>query len=164
MAVSQMEWLEKFLPKPNTASGREQLRAGIGAIVGLMLTAFLSYFFLNGKSGMAFLVAPMGASSVLLFGVPASPLAQPWSVVGGNTVSALVGVLVAAMIADPVVGAAWAAHVARQCGAPPPVTVAGAGHAVQHSAPRAVAAVVRDVLRDVVRERVPAGARTMTDG
>lgn len=65
---------------------------------------------------------------------------------------------------DPVVGAAWAAHVARQCGAPPPVTVTGAGHAVQHSAPRAVSAVVRDVLRDVVRENEPAGARTMTGG
>ncbi|PCR16609.1 HPP family protein, partial [Klebsiella pneumoniae] len=26
----------------------------------------------------------MGASAVLLFGVPSSPLAQPWSIVGGN--------------------------------------------------------------------------------
>ncbi|WEF32446.1 HPP family protein [Pseudoduganella chitinolytica] len=33
----------------------------------------------------------MGASSVLLFCLPASPLAQPWSVVGGNVISALVG-------------------------------------------------------------------------
>ena len=30
----------------------------------------------------------MGASAVLVFCVPASPMAQPWAVVGGNTVSA----------------------------------------------------------------------------
>jgi CBS domain-containing membrane protein len=35
----------------------------------------------------------VGASAVLVFAVPNSPLAQPWAVVGGNTVSALVGVL-----------------------------------------------------------------------
>jgi CBS domain-containing membrane protein len=37
-------------------------------------------------------IAPMGASAVLLFGVPSSPLAQPWSIVGGNVLSALIGV------------------------------------------------------------------------
>jgi CBS domain-containing membrane protein len=115
MAVSQMEWVGKFLPKPNTASGREQLRAGIGAIVGLMLTAFMSYFLLNGKSGMAFLVAPMGASSVLLFGVPASPLAQPWSVFGGNVVSAIVGVTCAHAIDNPMLAAPMAGGLAILC-------------------------------------------------
>jgi CBS domain-containing membrane protein len=39
-------------------------------------------------------IAPMGASAVLLFGVPSSPLAQPWSIVGGNVLSALIGVTV----------------------------------------------------------------------
>ena len=115
MAVSRMEWFEKFLPKPNTASGREQIRAGIGAIVGLMLTAFMSYFLLNGKSGMAFLVAPMGASSVLLFGVPASPLAQPWSVFGGNVVSAIVGVTCAHAIDNPMLAAPLAGGLAILC-------------------------------------------------
>jgi len=43
-------------------------------------------------------VAPLGASSVLVFAVPASPLAQPWSVVGGNCVSALVGIAAAMAI------------------------------------------------------------------
>lgn len=105
MAGLRMEWVQKFLPTANTASGREQLRAGIGAIIGLMLTAFMSYFLLQGKSGMAFLVAPMGASSVLLFAAPASPLAQPWSVFGGNVVSALVGVTCALAIDNPLLAA-----------------------------------------------------------
>jgi CBS domain-containing membrane protein len=115
MSVSQMAWVEKFLPKPNTASGREQLRAGIGAIVGLTLTAFMSYFLMNGRSGMAFLVAPMGASAVLLFAVPASPLAQPWSVFGGNLVSALIGVTCAHAIDNPMLAAPLAGGLAILC-------------------------------------------------
>jgi CBS domain-containing membrane protein len=47
------------------------------------------------------LVAPIGASAVLLFAVPASPLAQPWSIIGGNTISALVGVAVGHLVRDP---------------------------------------------------------------
>jgi CBS domain-containing membrane protein len=42
----------------------------------------------------------MGASAVLLFAVPASPLAQPWSIMGGNVVSAAIGVTCAAWIQD----------------------------------------------------------------
>jgi len=45
---------------------------------------------------------------VLVFAVPASPLAQPWSVVGGNALSALVGSVCAMFIPDP----AWAGAVA----------------------------------------------------
>jgi CBS domain-containing membrane protein len=58
------------------------------------------------------LVAPMGASAVLLFAVPASPLAQPWSIIGGNTLSALIGYLVAQFIADPVMAAGAAVALA----------------------------------------------------
>jgi CBS domain-containing membrane protein len=115
MAVLQTEWLRKFLPTANTAGGREQVRAAIGAIVGLMLTAFMSYFLLQGKSGMAFLVAPMGASSVLLFAAPASPLAQPWPVFGGNLVSALVGVTCALAIDNPLLAAPVAGGLAIVC-------------------------------------------------
>src|SRR5476649_611994 len=84
-------FLERWLPSGNTASRREQLRATAGALVGVMLTSLLShYVFTTGGLGI-YLVAPIGASSVLLFCLPASPLAQPWSVVGGNVVSGLVG-------------------------------------------------------------------------
>lgn len=57
---------------------------------------------------MPWLVAPMGASAVLLFAVPSSPLAQPWSIMGGNLVSAIVGVASAKLIADPIHAAAIA--------------------------------------------------------
>jgi CBS domain-containing membrane protein len=58
------------------------------------------------------LVAPMGASAVLLFAVPASPLAQPWSIIGGNTLSALSGCLVVQFIHDPVLAAGAAVALA----------------------------------------------------
>ncbi len=48
-----------------------------------------------------YLVAPFGASSVLLFAVPNSPLAQPFSAIVGNTVAALVGVAVCLILTDP---------------------------------------------------------------
>lgn len=47
---------------------------------------------------------------MLLFAAPASPLAQPWSIVGGNTVAALTGV--ARAIADPLLAAPAAAALA----------------------------------------------------
>ncbi|MFG3757464.1 HPP family protein, partial [Klebsiella pneumoniae] len=58
------------------------------------------------------LVASIGASAVLLFAVPASPLAQPWPIIGGNSVSALVGIVVARAIGDPLLAAAVAAALA----------------------------------------------------
>jgi CBS domain-containing membrane protein len=115
MAEQRMGWWATFLPQATTASRTEQLRAGAGAIVGLLVTALISYFLLDGKSGMAFLIAPMGASSVLLFAVPASPLAQPWSVFGGNVVSALVGVTCAHAVANPMLAAPLAGGLAILC-------------------------------------------------
>jgi CBS domain-containing membrane protein len=44
----------------------------------------------------------MGASAVLLFCLPASPLAQPWSVIGGNVVSALVAAACVRWLGDSV--------------------------------------------------------------
>src|SRR5262249_41617041 len=40
---------------------------------------------------LPWLVASMGSSAALVFAVPASPMAQPWPVVGGSSLSALVG-------------------------------------------------------------------------
>ena len=53
-------------------------------------------------------MASLGASAVLVFAVPASPLAQPWSVIGGNFLSALVGVSCACLIHEPVAATAIA--------------------------------------------------------
>lgn len=70
----------------------ESLRATAGMFVGM---AALILFFSPDPGASAwglFVIAPFGASAVLLFALPNSPLAQPWSAVVGNAVSALVGV------------------------------------------------------------------------
>lgn len=105
-------WLSRFAPVPVTVKWPERIRAGFGALVGLALTGALMHFTLKNSVAVPLLVAPMGASAVLLFGVPASPLAQPWSIIGGNLVSATVGVTCGLLIDDPILAAAVAAGVA----------------------------------------------------
>lgn len=103
MVVRGKEWLRRFWPQPHTASTTERGRALAGAVLGLLLTAGISHLALG--AGAAYLIAPMGASAILLFCLPASPLAQPWSILGGNLVSSLIGVTCAHYI-DPVMLAA----------------------------------------------------------
>ncbi|MFM8392186.1 MAG: HPP family protein, partial [Methylophilaceae bacterium] len=54
----------------------------------------------------------MGASAVLLFALPASPLAQPWSIIGGNLIAAVVGITCAKLIATPILSVALAGGLA----------------------------------------------------
>ena len=101
-----MEWMRSFVPQPNTVPRGERMRAVAGALVGLFVTAILSDMLTAGSGIVPLaLVAPMGASAVLLFCVPASPLAQPWSVIGGNTISALVGIICAKAVHNPALAA-----------------------------------------------------------
>jgi CBS domain-containing membrane protein len=65
-------------------------RVAMGAIVGMGLATALVWLAHAGTWDLPLrLFAPLGATAVLLFAVPTSPLAQPWSCVAGNTVSAL---------------------------------------------------------------------------
>lgn len=63
--------------------------AGLGGFIVIFLLAQLSQM-----SGTALLIAPFGASCVLVFGLPASPLAQPRNVIGGHLVSSAIGLAV----------------------------------------------------------------------
>ena len=71
-------------------------RGAIGALLGLALAGTLGQV-VNGAAP-PFMIAPMGAAAVLVFAVPASPLAQPWSVIGGNVLSTLIGLVVHALL------------------------------------------------------------------
>jgi CBS domain-containing membrane protein len=103
-----MNWLRRFLPGPLPTTYRERLRASIGAFLGIALTGAVSTLWAGSAQGLLVLIAPMGASAVLLFGVPASPLAQPWSLVGGNLVAALIGVTCARYVDHQLFAAALA--------------------------------------------------------
>lgn len=89
-------WLRTFVPEPLSVSRREILLGCVGSGIGLFVTEWLSRHALGTLN--PWFIAPIGASAVLLFAVPASPLAQPWSIMGGNTVSALVGVSCALLL------------------------------------------------------------------
>lgn len=121
-------WLRSFWPAPLTVSRREIWLGCLGAGLGLLGTEWLSHHALGELN--PWFIAPMGASAVLLFAVPASPLAQPWSIVGGNLVSALIGVLCAHILghdglAAGIAGAgAIAAMFALRCLHPPGGAVA----------------------------------------
>ncbi|MBZ9705210.1 HPP family protein [Mesorhizobium sp. ESP7-2] len=101
-----------FVPILAGATLRERILACIGATIGIALTGVISGLAMGGGPHVALLVAPMGASAVLLFAVPASPLAQPWSIIGGNSISALVGVTVAHFVHDPVMASGLAVALA----------------------------------------------------
>ncbi|HJE22419.1 HPP family protein [Methylorubrum populi] len=100
--------LRRLLPGQAPVSLRERVRAASGALAGLLATGLVTRATVGTGVELPLLIAPMGASAVLLFAVPSSPLAQPWSIVGGNLVAALIGVTAALYIADPLVGAALA--------------------------------------------------------
>ncbi|MGY1489174.1 HPP family protein [Methylobacillus pratensis] len=106
-----LNWLKGLKPQQSPVNHQEKLRACLGALLGILVSGFVSTWLL-GVESLPFLIAPLGASAVLLYAVPASPLAQPWSIMGGNLVSALVGVASLHWIASIPVAAAVAVALA----------------------------------------------------
>lgn len=90
MAHSQINWLNILKPNFNVLPLKERLLCGLGALLGLGLSSFISWWILGDLN--AWYIAPMGASSILLFAVPASPLSQPWNILVGNSIAALIGI------------------------------------------------------------------------
>lgn len=90
-----------FTPILAGATLRDRLIACVGSLIGIGLTGLVCGLIFGPDPHLPLIVAPIGASAVLVFAVPASPLAQPWPVIGGNTISALIGVAVAHVIPYP---------------------------------------------------------------
>lgn len=98
--------MQLFRPILPGATIIDRVMACVGALVGVAATGLAARCTLGSEiSAPMLMIASMGASGVLVFAVPASPLAQPWPVIGGNIVSAAVGVFVAHLIDDPMIGA-----------------------------------------------------------
>lgn len=82
-------------------SSTEATRAGFGALIGLGIAGlFVLSPAVDPQLGL-YLIAPFGASAVLIFAVPNSPLAQPWSAIVGNILGALIGVVMCLTVPDP---------------------------------------------------------------
>ena len=92
--------LRAFGPAQSAPNQRQALHAAFGAMAGLLFTQAVLWglgwlFGLTDLGLLAhpLLMAPLGASAVLIYAVPSSPLAQPWSVVVGNSLAAVLALL-----------------------------------------------------------------------
>lgn len=84
---------------PPVAGRADVIIAFVGSFLALGLIGLLHQFSLDG-AGPPLLMAPFGASAVLVFGAFKSPLAQPRNVIGGHILAALVGVSVYQLVGD----------------------------------------------------------------
>lgn len=80
-----LDYIHRHEPKGETVV---LLKSGLGAIVGMTLVGAMASI-----TGLPMLLAPFGATAVLLFGQAQSPLAQPANIFGGYFVAVLLTVL-----------------------------------------------------------------------
>ena len=74
-------------PLPPRPSVWQVITGLIGGALGIGIIAYLTQ-----ASGLPLIMAPFGATCVLLFAAPDSPLAQPRNVIGGHFVASFVGI------------------------------------------------------------------------
>lgn len=110
-APGRVGWRD-WLPAPMPVDTRERLRSAAGALLGILVTWLLARALMPHGSDTPWLVAPIGASAVLVFAAPASPFAHPWAVVGGNTLSALTAIASVHWLGDGAAAAAAAVGLA----------------------------------------------------
>ncbi|MBP2282581.1 CBS-domain-containing membrane protein [Flavobacterium sp. CG_23.5] len=82
-----------ILYKETLVDYKEHFWAFLGSIIGIGIIAYLQSKELP-HSDVVYLIGSFGASSVLVYGVIQSPLAQPRNLIGGHVVSAIIGVTV----------------------------------------------------------------------
>jgi len=111
-------------------SWAERLRSCAGAFVGLILVFTIAKL-LGELTGIdEWLMASLGASALLVFALPGSPMAQPWAVIAGNTLSAFIGISAAILIREPLLAMPIAASLSilgmfvLRCLHPPAAAVA----------------------------------------
>jgi CBS domain-containing membrane protein len=108
----ELKGLLKYLvPNIPSLSNKEKLRASLGALIGILVVGLISKTTAGSNLNALWLIAPIGASSTLLFAVPSSPFAQPWSILGGNLLSSLTGITCAVLIPSPLLSGAVAVFI-----------------------------------------------------
>jgi len=121
--VTEGKWW--FVPLLPGATVRDRALACAGALAGVALIGISANLAGHELHDQTWILAPVGASAVLVFAVPATPLAQPWPVIGGSTISALTGVVCVHLIspeplaAGVAVAAAIAVMTVARCLHPP---------------------------------------------
>ena len=103
LAVNLREYFSKMrgiatgrLPR---VSNSEIFLSWLGAFLGVSTVFWMERLFFE-PNDLMLLIAPFGASAVLIYGAPRSPLAQPRNLIGGHVVSAFIGVLCWKLLQD----------------------------------------------------------------
>lgn len=94
--VQMRRVLRALGPAMSRPRWREALRAALGAGLALALCGAILVLLdaWRGTASGFLLIAPLGATAFLVFAVPNAPLAQPWSAVVGNSISAVAAIAV----------------------------------------------------------------------
>lgn len=108
-----------FAPEAAPVSALEKLRGGLAAFVVLLAVGYVASLliaaqFIEGRD-VPLLIGSMGASILLLFAAPHSPMSQPWPLVGGHLLSALIGVTCIQHIPYPLLASAAAVALSIVC-------------------------------------------------
>lgn len=77
--------------RPPRVSVAEIFWSWVGAFSGIAAVGWAGQLLFAGHD-LALLIGSIGASAVLVYGAPRSPLSQPRNLIGGHLVSALIGV------------------------------------------------------------------------
>ncbi|WP_304896823.1 HPP family protein [Methylicorpusculum sp.] len=107
MMINVKQWFHFVTIDPVNLSIKGKLLSIIACFGTILLVSWVTRYF-SPSSVSPIIVASMGASAVILFIIPNSPLAQPWPLVGGQLVSALAGMCSAQIIPDTVLASACA--------------------------------------------------------
>lgn len=105
--VAMSELLKLFLPHHLPVPWAEKARSGVAGGLAILWLGLLIEFMPHGIFPLLML-SSIAASTVLLYAVPHSPMAQPWNLVVGHVVSALAGWYVSTLVGDPLIAAALA--------------------------------------------------------
>ena len=87
---------------PPRAPMNEIVVSWLGGFVGIALIGLFGKWIHFEETNLIFYVGSFGATAVLVFGIPLSPYAQPRNMVGGQILSAFIGVSVYQLLPEPV--------------------------------------------------------------
>ncbi len=108
MPRSLLHRFKHFVGIPNTGHHTsEQVLATLGGALCVALIIVVTRHFLPGEQGV-FIIPSMAASALLVFAAPHSVFAQPWAVLAGHILSAVIGVACYRFLPNPVLASSAA--------------------------------------------------------
>ena len=97
--------LKKIIGLKRVMTEKEFVISVIGAFIGTLIASFFSNMILQAED-MPLILASTGASAVLIFSLPFSPVSRPWNLVGGHLVSAFAGISCYLLVPNELLSAA----------------------------------------------------------